>query len=354
MKADTNHPALTFLPYGDALALEVNQKANELWHLLKHFDSSKLVVDDFFKDYFAKHHLGNRLYFSIENSAHIIYQSVKKTGKPIEKLSFLDYGAGLGTLFMLGGLMKFREVYYNDHLTEWQLTAKSICESIGIKLTDYIVGDIENVTDYANDNLVEFNIIASRNVLEHIYNLSDFYRAIYKHNPEAVIFSTTTANYHNPVVRWQHQLIHRGMEKKHYFHQRKQAIRKILKPLTEADLNKLTALTRGKAFDDFTDTIHKFAQHKNIVPDPLLRTNTCDFSTGVWAEHLVKQIEYKNIIEDAGFNMEYYGGFWDTHYSSPLFNFVTRIFNKIIPALGKKGYMLAPFVNVIAYPKEVI
>jgi hypothetical protein len=90
--------AITFLPGNDSLALLINNKANELFRLLQNFDAASLDIEDSFKDYFIQHHLGKRLFFSIQNSAHIIYQSVKKTGKLIEEINLVDYGAGLGTL----------------------------------------------------------------------------------------------------------------------------------------------------------------------------------------------------------------------------------------------------------------
>jgi hypothetical protein len=79
-----------------------------------------------------------------------------------------------------------------------------------------------------------------------------------------------------------------------------------------------------------------------------LGTNTCDYKTGVWAEHLLTRKNYKAIIEEAGFASDYTPGFWDTHYKYGLFNFITTCFNRIIKMMGKKGYWLSPFVNVVA------
>src|SRR4051812_29669882 len=94
-----------FLQEQDELSKLINAKANELYHSLKTFDASSLQTSDFFKNYFADHHLGKRLIFSIENSAHILYQSIKKSHKKVEELNIADYGAGLGTLFMLGSML---------------------------------------------------------------------------------------------------------------------------------------------------------------------------------------------------------------------------------------------------------
>jgi hypothetical protein len=43
----------------------------------------------------------NVLFFSTETSAHILYRSIMMTGKRIEDITLMDYGAGVGTLFLL-------------------------------------------------------------------------------------------------------------------------------------------------------------------------------------------------------------------------------------------------------------
>jgi len=340
---------LDFINVKDDLAGIINQKANVLFALLKNFDPSNINTEEEFKNYFINHHLGHRLFFSIQNSAHILYQSVKKTGKPVNEINIVDYGAGLGTLFMLAGMMNFKRIIYNDYLPNWKNTAQSICTSLKIPITAYITGDIEDVLKYAADEKFTYTIIASRNVIEHIYNLSYFYRLLYNHNINAVIFSTTTANYHNPAMHLKHYLLHKKVEKKIYKDQRKKAIQKEWPSVLPAQLNELANKTRGKAKDDFISAIDCYRKSEPIEPVPFLRTNTCDCYTGSWHEHLLTSNEYRSIVTGAGYKIEYAAGYWDTHYKFVLMNIAARIFNGIIKLLGKKGYLLSPFVNVVAY-----
>ena len=338
-----------FLNATDKLGELINAKANELFVALNSFDTNSLGVADAYNDYFIHHHLGKRLFFSIQNSAHILYESIQRCNKPVNEIKAIDYGAGLGTLFMLGGMLGCKQFDYNDHLPDWKPTAAAICKVAGINITNFVLGDINAVTYFAMANNFRYDIVVSRNVIEHIYSLPEFYSVLYKHNPNAVIYSTTTANFHNPAMRLYHIYIHKKVEKKYYRQQRIEEIKKI-QPLIPIDqLTKLTQLTRGKGKQDFIDAVKNFTNGDTIKTDATLRSNTCDCIIGVWSEHLLNKREYATIITDAGFKMEFTAGYWDTHYAFAAINVLAKIFNSIILMLGKKnGCLLSPFVNVVA------
>lgn len=339
---------IKFLHSDDPLAVLINDKANDLLILLQNFDNSSLEINEGLKDYFINHHLGRRLYFSLENSAHIIYHSIKKTGKQIEDINLVDYGAGLGTLYMLCGLLNFKRVVYNDYLPDWKNTAQSICKVFNINIDAYVTGDIDAILNYAEESNFTFDIIASRNVIEHIYDLPFFYKEMYQHNAHAVIFATTSANYHNPAMWLKHYLLHKKIEKTQYLPIRKVALVKKWPAISPLQLSKLSTLTRGKANQDFLQAIEDFKQDRPMVPVPFLRTNTC-LPDGLWCEHLLTRNEYKGIIEKAGYKIEYSAGYWDTHYKSSLMNSLAKFLNKVISISGKKGYLFSPFVNIVAY-----
>jgi len=340
---------IIFLKGNDPLAVLINKKATELFSTLQNFDASSLNIEDSFKDYFVNHHLGKRLFFSIQNSAHIIYQSVKKTGKSIENICIVDYGAGLGTLYMLGGMLHFKRMVYNDYLPDWKNTAESICKALQINIDGYVTGDIDAVLNYAVANGFTFDIIASRNVIEHIYSLPFFYKEIYKHNPDGVIFCTTSANFHNPAMRLKHYLLHKKIEKEQYLPHRKKEIRNIWPGVSPAQLNELAIATRGKAKEDFIIAVDNYKNNKPIEPVPFLRSNTCISITGYWCEHLLSKNEYGSIITNAGYTMDYTAGYWDTHYKSGIMNLLAKFLNLLVGLFGKRGYLFSPFVNVIAY-----
>ena len=342
-----------FLKGNGALAVAINQQAVELFTLLQNFDAASLDIDNHFKDYFIQHHLGRRLYFSIQNSAHIIYESVKKTGKEIPQISIADYGAGLGTLYLLAGMMSFKRVVYNDYLPDWKDTAVTISKALQIKIDGFVTGDIDAITKYAYVENFLFDIIASRNVIEHIYNLDFFYEEVHRHNPAAVIFSTTSANFHNPAMRLKHYLLHKKIEKEQYRPLRIKELQKMWPDIADRQLHQLADLTRGKAKKDFTDAVEAYKNNNQVTPVKFLRSNTCICTFGYWCEHLLAKSEYNSIIRKAGYCMNFTAGYWDTHYQSGVMNLLAKCLNKLILLTGKPGILFSPFVNIIAYPKTV-
>ena len=343
-----NKKKFLFIKPQDELSELINKKANELYRQIANLNIDELELDDFGKYYFTNHHTGKRLFFSIESSADIIYSAVMKSKKKPADLSFTDYGAGLGTLFLLAGSVGFKQVYYNDYFPKWAGYARRFCENLNIRITDYISGDIEAVINYGIKNNIRFDIIASRNVVEHIYDLRKFYTKIYDSNLTDICFATTTANFNNFAMRLKHYLLHYQVEKKQFKKQREAYIRELKTEINSTDLKQLIELTRGRACEDFTNTVNAYFESKEILPVEFLYSNTCDCRTGQWAEHLITRKDYMNIIKKAGFTATYTAGFWDTHYKSSFVNLFTRGLNTIIKIIGSKGYYLSPFVKVIA------
>lgn len=342
----------TFIVPIDETARLINEKANLLYNQLLQLDISILQIDDFGKYYFNNHHGGKRLFFSIESSAAIIYQSVKTINREIKDTSFIDYGAGLGTLFLLAGMVGFKKVYFNDYFPQWAGYAKIICQQLDIYIDDFISGDIDKVIEYGNKNSTTFDIVASRNVVEHIYSLRGFYDKIFKSGLTTVCYATTTANYHNPAMRLKHYFYHLKVEKNIYRNQRQDAIIELMPAIRVQEVNKLVAITRGRAFADFTNTVETYLQKKEISTVEFLGSNTCDCKTGVWAENLITKENYFEIIHKSGFKATYTAGFWDTHYKYAVVNLIAGLLNKVIKIAGKKGYWFSPFVNIVAI-KEI-
>ncbi len=337
-----------FIEPCDDTACLINEKANLLYQQLLVLDISDAAIDDFGKYYFNNHHAGRRLIFSIESSAFIIYNSATKLDKKINEASFMDYGAGLGTLFLLAGMVGFKKVYFNDYFPQWADYAKIICRKLDISIDDFISGDIDAVIDYSKANNIHIDIVASRNVVEHIYKLRDFYSKLYKSGITTVCYATTTANYHNLAMRLKHYWHHYQVEKKQYKNQRTDYIKELVPAINEADLHALVKQTRGRAFTDFNNAVDLYFEKQAIPAVEFLYSNTCDCKTGVWAENLITRQNYSDIIQLSGFTFEYTAGFWDTHYKYGIVNLITRLLNRIIKITGKKGYWFAPFVNITA------
>jgi 2-polyprenyl-3-methyl-5-hydroxy-6-metoxy-1,4-benzoquinol methylase len=342
----------TFIELNDDTARLINDRANHLYRKLAILDISDTDIDEFGKHYFNSHHGGNRLFFSVQSSADIIYHSVKKSNKEISELVFIDYGAGLGTLFLLAGTIGFKQVYFNDYFPQWAVYAGMICKKLDVHITGFITGDIDTVIDYNKANNIHFDILASRNVVEHIYNLRDFYTKLYQSGVTGICYATTTANYHNIAMRLKHYRHHYQVEKTAYKKQRADHIRELIPAVNDTDLKQLIKLTRGRAFADFTQALDLYFKNQPIPAVEFLRTNTCDCKTGVWAENLITRKDYFDIIQNAGFTAEYTAGFWDTNYKYAVVNLLTGSLNRVIRIFGTKGYWFAPFVKIVACTQD--
>lgn len=339
-----------FLPYEDELSRNIQEKAGLLLEKLRTLRVDELGMTYYCAEYFKGSHF-KRLFFSIETSAHLLYRSISASKKPIQEIVIMDYGAGVGTLYTLAKMIGCRQVIYNDHLEDWKQSAQLIAEAIGVQVDEYIVGDIDATLAALKEKNIQCSIITSRNVVEHIYTLDHFYSAIATQQPGALVYSSTTANYKNPASRIKHWFWHQKWEKQ-YKEQRKKKIIDWAPGLSEADANRLATLTKGKAINDIEDSVRHFLTTKNF-PTPLpVRSNTCDPSNGVWAEHLLKFEEYEELIGTSNYTVRFEPGFWDTHYGKEWKNSFGKMLNKLITINQPIGFLIAPFIYVIAEIKR--
>lgn len=340
-----------FLPHQDQLATLINEQASELYSRLSSLQVETLGLPDHCLYYFKTSHY-NRLFFSIETSAHLLYRSINLQNKPVTGIVIMDYGAGVGTLYMLAKMIGCKKVIYNDFLEEWKFSALKIAEALNILIDEYVLGDIEDTLKILDQKKLICDIITSRNVIEHVYKLDHFYGSICHHQPQAVIYSSTTANIYNPGAHIKHVLWHWKWEKE-YYRQRIETIvsTQLLKNTDEQ--KKLAKRTRGLAGKDLLNAIETYSISGRL-PDPGKHySNTCQPSTGVWAEHLLTFGQYKKDIPAENYLVNFLPGFWDTHYSKTWKNIFAKIMNWLISVTGRSGVVFAPFIYVVARPKKM-
>jgi 2-polyprenyl-3-methyl-5-hydroxy-6-metoxy-1,4-benzoquinol methylase len=338
-----------FLPQHDELAEFINNHASLLYQRLKLVRIENLQLAPHYLEYFRTSHY-KRLFFSVETSAHLLYRAIQIKKKPASEIVIMDYGAGIGTLFILAKMIGCKKVVYNDLFEEWRNSAQQILNAVGVAVDEYIVGDIDFTLEALVSKGIRCDVIISRNVIEHIYKLDFFYKAIRRYQPGAVVLSSTTANLYNPATHIQHILMHRRYEK--IFHQqRREIVIQNLPKLESSIAEKISKKTRGLGGDDLHNAINNFRTSNKISPIKGLYTNTCDPYKGVWAEHLLTFDQYRQLIGE-GFHIIFEPGFWDTHYKRSSINLFSKMMNRIIRLNKTLGIILAPFIYVIAIPRE--
>ena len=339
-----------FLSHDDDLGQLINSGATELYRRLKQINADKLGMPEHCLDYFKSSH-STRLFFSTETSAHILYRSIKMTDKMPDQITLMDYGAGVGTLFLLAKIIGCKNVIYSDHLEDWRISAELIANAINIKIDHYIVGDIDDCLDVLDKLNIQCDIITSRNVIEHIYKLEKFYAVIHKKQSNAIVFSSTTANKSNPAVAIKHKLWHNKWEKV-YRGKRMVTIERQSPGMALFRKEKLATATRGLAADELRNAIEEYRKSGKLPNPVVFESNTCDPSNGVWAENLLGTRTYRRLIDENKFTVSFAPGFWDTHYSKSYLNRAAGFLNKLIANGGSMALRLAPFMYVIARPKK--
>ncbi len=337
-----------FVPQNDELGRLLNEKAGELYNKMKQLDVNSLPLPYHCLAYFNGSHF-LRLFFSIETSARLLYRSIKLSGKSPSDLSLMDYGAGVGTLYLLAKMIGCRMVIYNDHLDDWRLSAELIAEAINIKIDHYIVADIGECLKQLSELQIQCDVITSRNVIEHIYRLDIFYDFIHLMQPTAIIVSSTTANKQNSASVARHLYLHRKWEKV-FKGMRRVTITRQFPDMPKDKVEHLAAATRGLATDDLQNAIKTYAETGRTPLIDRLGTNTCNPANGVWAEHLITFSHYRTLINESHYNVSFAPGFWDTHYKNKLMNFAARLLNKLIAKGSATAFRVAPFIYVIAIP----
>lgn len=338
----------SFIKVQDKLSGQLQQCSEELYSKLHQLQVDELGMPESCLTYFKGSHF-KRLFFSIQTSAHLLYKAISLKGKEPEQIVIMDYGAGVGTLYTLAKMIGCKQVIYNDHLPEWKQSAQLIAEAIGVQVDHYFVGDIGPTLEELKSRNIQCDVITSRNVIEHIYQLDHFYSQVYQSQPKALVYCSTTANHKNPASQIKHKRWHKKWEF-YYVTQRKEIIKQFVPELSDTEHTQLAKITRGLAKTQILEKVKYYQETKQFPTAINCGSNTCDPTNGVWAEHMLTFNEYRKLIGENKYKISFAPGFWDTHYNNGLINLVGKMLNIFIGSSSALGFTVAPFIYVISKP----
>lgn len=328
----------------------VQSKSQELFERLMSFDWSSTKLREYSKIYFQKCHI-KRLHFSIQCSAFNILNALSKhSDKELGELVYLDYGAGLGTSFMLAKLCGFKAVIYNDYNAEWLEEARAMCQELKLVPEHFVVGDIVQVVEYCKQHLLNVDIISSRNVIEHLPDLTHYYQySAQLNHGRMVMVDSTSANSYNPLVVLNHYKKHKRIEKQFYFEQRKKFIAEHYQGLTEDELTLLSKACRMLYGQEILDAVSDYQKNGKISVRPTHITNAREPIFGVWYEHILPGSEFCTCAAKSGWQSTVIPGFWDTHYKNQAVNLLGGMLNRGIKAVSVAvGRTISPFMTVLS------
>ncbi len=340
-----------FLPVKNELSRHIQSCCEELYHKMQQLSVADIGLSSHGQFYFNSRHI-KRLFFSIESSAQLLYHSIVLTNKKVEDVVVMDYGAGIGSLYILANMIGCKQVIYNDLFEEWKNNGKLIAEALSINIDAYILGDIDDTLLYLEKEKISCDIIISRNVIEHIHKLEDFYSLINKFQPNAIVYSSTSANFYNPAVNLKHVLMHLKTEKI-FTRDRTKIISEYTTKLSEKEVSLLSQKTRGYNIEGIKLAVDNYISTKTLPKKAYTYTNAFEPTLNIWCENLLVFSVYKQKLIAGNYDAQFKPGFWDTHYPAAWKNLPVKILNSIINIVGDFGFVLAPFIYVIAIPRKL-
>ncbi len=318
--------------------------------LLSTLNTNNLALGEYQLDY-LKHLLFHKKYF-LSIYAQVLNEVLNNTAKQKEDILLVDYGAGNGLLGLFAKHCGFGKIIQVDTSAGCTESQRILAKQLNIAIDDHLNGDYEMLSRYilgAPDALV------ATDVIEHIYDLNDFFSTLQRVNKNMVIVFTTASNDRN---WWKKKILMRIQRKDEWegyegqnsnasllpFREvRKRMIMEQLPNISSAHLNQLITHTRGLRYDDIIKACMAY-RDKNIFPGLIEHpTNTCDPASGSWTERFLSFGEYKNLFNSNGYTLFISDGYYN-QYQSGFKGKVLCLANILIKSLGKAGSRISPFI----------
>jgi hypothetical protein len=293
--------------------------------------------------------------------ADVLDKAIRHSGKQPEDLSLVDFGAGNGLLGIFASYCGCRQVYINDINLKFVEASRKLASLLNVPIAGFIHGDMDAVASYCKNERPD--IIVGTDVIEHIYDLSSFFKTLSNLNPSIVSVFTTASNPDNHFklrsikkLQQKDELIGGNPddftlagEAPHaaFLETRRMIIRDQLPQEAEDKIQLLATNSRGLQEKDILGMILKYTENGTIPKPPTHPTNTCDPITGSWTERILSIAAYQNIYASNGFNMNVYNGFYD-EYKTGSKSIVNKTLNLLVKAFGRS---LAPFIIFAGYKK---
>lgn len=273
-----------------------------------------LPISTYNKMYLIKHQK------QIKYLAYIYSQMIKRILKKhpeLSKITLVDYGGGTGLWSVYAKLAGVGRVIYSDINEEACKDAKKIAFASGVFIDEFETADLAHLLEKGYKNRVD--VLSGMDVIEHIYNLDDFFKSCAALNDNLMVLQVTGANPHHPLVKRKLTKVQVQCEnvgnlnpesgkpadsKQAYREIREEMIKKKFPDFSFGQTIQAVFHTRGFAGDDVIKAIEFYQEHK-IWPALPQYKNTCDPVTGNWAERMIPTSGYNNLANLHGFNFSY-------------------------------------------------
>jgi 2-polyprenyl-3-methyl-5-hydroxy-6-metoxy-1,4-benzoquinol methylase len=349
----------------NASEIIINQSIENLSIKLQKLNMADLSISDYNRRYLNDYIDNFNFFMPLYKT--LLEKVIHKLTKPICESNFVDYGGGCGILTFLAIELGFKKVIYNDIYKVSTEDVQVISKALNLKVNYFITGDVSQFIKYITENNIKVDHICSFDVLEHIYNLEDWFLKINKLPKPFSICFMTSANASNPYINRKLKKIHYKAEYVGYKRQkgskkrdsnlpflqiRENIISEYFKDLDKNLIRTLAKNTRGLYGDDILKQAIQQLESNIFKNCNTHATNTCDPLTGNWAEHIIDINNLRSFIEKDKTKVKFTNSFYSYSHNTIL-NFPKYIINFLMKILGEESLFLSPSYTLeIEYNKE--
>ncbi|MDR1632068.1 MAG: glycosyltransferase [Dysgonamonadaceae bacterium] len=324
---------------------EMEKTAESCIAKIREIDFNRLDISDYNRKYIQNILLYIHYYFKIYTQA----VSTFSNSQP-EKNWVVDFGGGHGFLSLFLKSIGYRVIYCDINPLSVKTVSKIKAET-GFGPDEIIAGSVTELNRFCLDNQLKPDYLIATDLIEHVYDLQDFFRQLQSINPDFEMVFTTASN---PENAYKCRQLRRFMvqAEEGYFHKRKELIQTNANRLTETETTVLAKLSRGKIYPDILKMLDAYHQTGKLPSPPDDAFNTCDPETGNWTERIVPLKTYEQFASEAGFRTAFAPGFYNEERGSKIISFVCRTLNFCIKQSGKSGFKFAPYLLIKLSPKH--
>lgn len=344
-------------PDNPELVQKIATATTRLHEKLATLDPDRLDISKYNLKYLRQYQL--KLRTNLQKFGYILAWGLAENGKPLRHTVLLEYGGGTGMLSLLAKECHIGTVIYHDIYDVSCVDAETIGQATGNSADHYVCGGIDEVKDFLKRRSMSCDVMVSSDVIEHIYNTEEFFLKLPSLSSERLsIAMSSHANPHNPVVSrlLTKKQVQVEYEDREYFpgHKKRDSLRSYLTmrrdivrqcsngSLSNDEVEKLARMTRGMIDADIRSAVFTYLDSKKMPTPPSHTTNTCDPSTGNWADRLVDPHELMSGLAKAGLNVKVLAG----RYGKPngfVKQMLARLLDLLITVVDNQSLKLAPF-----------
>ncbi len=277
--------------------------------------------------------------------------------------TIIDYGGGTGMLGILAKISLGVKVIYMDIYSLACRDVADIGAFLALKPDEIIEGDLTGIRAGLNGMNT---VLVSRDVIEHIYDLPEFFKKSETYIPGVTQVHLTGANVYNWFKKKYFREIHHRFEIKgdpgklketdhvqSFFQMRYDFIRANFPAINDDAVLNLSTLSRGLIFNDIKRFVESWLDGSSLVnPRPeKYMFNTCDPVSGNWSERLLYFEEYRSMASPY-FRLNFRGCPYLENQNAKGKSMASRLLNACIGKDGKRFRFLWPSFILTALPNE--